>query len=173
MTCLLSSTPSARAPRHYTVFGIAFCGKIFIPVFVTLGQLVEKLTLEDANAADGFRRLFLSVFRQESGLKSNNKMYLSHTSINRSAGRPLVPIMGNMNPLYVLPSDVRNNHFNIILPPTPGPLKARTYSSSHTYPIPCRTSVPPCEQHTVQLGLNMSFVCYCTWIKTVSGRTAV
>jgi len=53
------------------VFGIAFSGKTLIPVFVALGQLVEKLTLEDANTADDLRRLFLSVFRQESGLKSN------------------------------------------------------------------------------------------------------
>jgi len=83
--------------------------------------------------------------------------------------------MGNMNPVHVLQFHVRNNHFNIILPSTPGPLKTCTYSSSDTYPIPCRTSVPPCEQHTVQLGLNMSVVCYCTWIKTVrpNGRLSL
>jgi hypothetical protein len=39
--------------------------------FVKLGQLVEKLTLEDANTADDLRRLFLSVFPKERGLKSN------------------------------------------------------------------------------------------------------
>jgi len=96
--------------------------------------------MEDANTADDLRRLFLSVFRQESGLKSK-KVYHTLALISR----PAVPIMGNMNPVHVFPSHVRNNHFNIILPPTPGPLKACTYSSSHTYPIPCRTSVPSCE----------------------------
>jgi hypothetical protein len=43
---------------QHPVAGIAFCGKTFIPIFVTLGQLVEKLTLEDANTADDLRRLF-------------------------------------------------------------------------------------------------------------------
>ena len=70
-------TFSTSTASLHSVFGTAFCGKLFIPVFVTLGQLVEKLTLEDANTADDLRRLFLSVFRQESGLKSN-KMYHTH-----------------------------------------------------------------------------------------------
>jgi len=81
------------------MFGIAFCDKTFIPVFVTLGQLVEKLTLEDTNTADDFRRLFLSVFRQESGLK-NNKICYTLALISR----PLVPVVGNTNPVYILPS---------------------------------------------------------------------
>lgn len=54
---VVQHTFSTSMSQH-PVAGIAFCGKTFIPIFVTLGQLVEKLTLEDANTADDLRRLF-------------------------------------------------------------------------------------------------------------------